>query len=71
MMNIDKEEDDDFKNDNEEIGMELPQPQNNAPSNYQITAEQIIREAQAHKNDEIFIPVQKISDEDELYEYQL
>ena len=69
-MNIEKDEDE-FKNDHEEIGMELPQPQNNAPSNYQITAEQIIREAQAHKNDEIFIPVQKISDEDELYEYQL
>ena len=32
-----------------EIGMRIQQPKNSAPSNIQITAEQIVKEAQAHR----------------------
>ena len=54
-----------------EIGMRIQQPKNSAPSNIQITAEQIIKEAQAHRTDELKIPIQRINDEDELDEYKL
>ena len=47
-----------------EIGMRIQQPKNSAPSNLQITAEQIIKEAQAHRTDELKIPIQRINDED-------
>ena len=54
-----------------EIGMRIQQPKNSAPSNIQITAEQIIKEAQAHRTDELKIPIQRINDDDELDEYKL
>ena len=62
---------DDYEKEEDKIGMKLQQPRNNAPSNMQITAEQIIKESQAHRTDEITIPIQKISDLDELNEYKL
>lgn len=62
---------DDYEKEEDKIGMKLQQPRNNAPSNLQITAEQIIKESQAHRTDEITIPIQKISDLDELNEYKL
>ena len=57
--------------DEEKVGMKLQQPRNKAPSNIQITAEQIIKESQAHRTDEIAIPIQRINDEDELNESKL
>ena len=67
-----------YQDDNEnsrrkiaEIGMRIQQPKNSAPSNIQITAEQIIKEAQAHRTDELKIPIQRINDDDELDEYKL
>ena len=55
----------------EDIGMRIQQPKNSAPSNIQITAEQIIKEAQAHRTDDIKIPLQRINDQEELDEYKL
>ncbi len=57
--------------DEEKVGMKLQQPRNKAPSNIQITAEQIIKESQAHRTDEIAIPIQVINDEDELNDFKL
>ena len=65
---------DDLENNRQkiaEIGMRIQQPKNSAPSNIQITAEQIVKEAQAHRTDELKIPIQRINDEDELDEYKL
>ena len=57
--------------DEEKVGMKLQQPRNKAPSSFQITAEQIIKESQAHRTDEIAIPIQVINDEDELNDFKL
>lgn len=62
---------DEYDKEEDKIGMKIQQPRNNAPSNMQITAEQIIKESQAHITDEIVIPIQHINDEDELNEYKL
>ena len=43
---------------------------NKNPAQAQITAEQLLREAQINQNDEIVMPLQKITDEAELEDYK-
>jgi crooked neck len=52
-------------------GQRAPQVKNKSAAEIQITAEQIIREAQERQEEEIQPPKQKITDQEELEEYRL
>lgn len=52
-------------------GQRAPQVKNKSAAEIQITAEQIIREAQERQEEEIQPPKQKITDKEELDEYRL
>lgn len=62
---------DEYEKEEDKIGMKLQKIRNSAAAQSQITAEQLIRDSQAHKTDDLVIPIQKINDEEELNEYKL
>jgi crooked neck len=62
---------DEYDKEEDKIGMKIQKIKNNAAAPLQTTAEQLIRESQAHRTDDIKIPIQRISDEDEMNEYKL
>jgi len=62
---------DEYDKQEDKIGMKVQKIKNKAAANVQITAEQLIRESESHKTDDIKIPIQRINDEDELLEYKL
>src|SRR5687767_7224230 len=62
---------DEYDRDEDKTGMKIQKTKNNAAAQMQITAEQIIKEAQAHRTDDIKIPLKIINDEDELNDYKL
>jgi crooked neck len=61
---------DEYDKEEDKIGMKIQRIKNKAAASVQITAEQLIKESQAHKTDDVKIPVQKILDEDELQDYK-
>ncbi len=62
---------DEYDKEEDKIGMKIQKIKNNAAASLQITSEQLIKESQAHRTDDIKIPIQRISDEDELNDYKL
>jgi crooked neck len=62
---------DEYDKEEDKTGMKLQKIKNNAAASLQITSEQLIKESQAHRTDEMKIPIQKIGDEDELNDYKL
>ena len=61
---------DEYDKHEDKIGMKVQKIKNKAANNIQITAEQLIKESESHKTDDIRIPIQRINDEDELLEYK-
>ena len=62
---------DEYEKDVTKQGMKLEKPKNYGIASIQITAEQIVRDSEAQKTDEIIIPTQRINDEEELNDYKL
>lgn len=62
---------DEYDKEEDIIGMKLQKIKNYGAATMQITSEQLIKESQAHRTDDIKIPIQRINDEDELNEYKL
>ena len=59
---------DEFDKDENQTGQKIQKTRNSAAAAQQITSEQLIKEAQAHRTDDIKIPVQRINDEEEEIE---
>jgi crooked neck len=62
---------DEYDKEEDKVGMKIQKIKNNAAAQTQTTAEQLIRESQAHRTDDIRIPIQRIGDEDELDDFKL
>ena len=61
---------DEYDKEEDKVGMKLEKIKNNAAASLQTTSEQLIKESEAHRTDDVHIPNQRINDEDELNDYK-
>lgn len=61
---------DEYDKEEDKVGMKLEKIKNNAAASLQTTSEQLIKESEAHRTDDVKIPNQRINDEDELNDYK-